>query len=396
MQESAPPYRTPRRVTLLGSTGSIGQAALDVIARLPETLEVFALTAQRSVDLLAEQVKRYQPRVVGLADEAGIAELRERVGSAWSGELISGPKASEEIAGLAEADIVLNGLVGAAGLLPTRAALRARKPLALANKESLVIAGAAVTRESEKRGAPLLPVDSEHSAIFQLLDERAGARLRRIVLTASGGPFRQRDVTTFDRIQPEEALKHPTWRMGPRITIDSATLLNKGFELLEAHWLFGLPADRIDVWIHPQSIIHGLVEWADGSTTAQLSTTDMRIPIQVALCHPERFDSGLPGCDLTQVGRLDFEAPDESRYPCLALARRALAEGGTAAAVLNAGDEVLVGAFLERRIGFLDIARGLTRLLDERPQGGADELEEILEADAWARRRATALLVESR
>lgn len=396
MRESVVPSSTPKRVTLLGSTGSIGQAALDVIARLPDQLCVFALTAQRSAELLAEQAKRWQPPLVGLAEEAAAKRFQQLVGEEWRGELWVGPDVSERIAACSDSDVVLNGLVGAAGLLPSRAALRAGKPLALANKESLVIAGAAVTREAEERKVPLLPVDSEHSGIFQLLERGGEKKLRRIVLTASGGPFRTRDLASFANIRPEEALKHPTWQMGPRITIDSATLLNKGFELLEAHWLFRIPAAQIDVWIHPQSIVHGLAEWADGSTTAQLSPPDMRIPIQVALCHPERFDSGLPGCDLTAVGRLDFERPDPRRYPCLDLARRALAEGGTAAAVLNAGDEVLVAAFLEGRLGFVEIAETLERLLDQRPSGGGDELEAILEADAWARQRATALLVESR
>ncbi|MCC7143562.1 MAG: 1-deoxy-D-xylulose-5-phosphate reductoisomerase [Candidatus Eisenbacteria bacterium] len=406
MNASASSTSRPRRVTVLGSTGSIGRGALDVVSRLPDRLEVFGLSAQRSIDLLAEQTLRFQPRVVALADSSQVGALRERLGSGWRGELLSGPDASEQLAGLSEADVVLNGLVGAAGLLPTRAALRAGRAVALANKESLVIAGAAITREADRAGVQLLPVDSEHSGIFQLLqgaptDGRGGTTpparlLRRMILTASGGPFRTRDLSTFASIRPEEALKHPTWAMGPRITIDSATLLNKGFELLEAHWLFRLPPEQIEVWVHPQSIVHGLVEWADGSTTAQLSLPDMRIPIQIALCHPERCDAGLPGCDLTRIGRLEFEAPEESRYPCLGLARRALAEGGTAPAVLNAADEVIVQAFLDGRISFPEIAETLERVLDQRPSDRGDEVEQLLEADAWARQRAAAILVLSR
>lgn len=386
------PSEAPRRVAVLGSTGSIGRSTLEVIRRLPERLSAFALAASSRIDALAAQTLEHQPRIVALADESRADEFRERVGGAWRGELWVGADAATRVAALSEVDVVLNGLVGAAGLRPSSAAVGAGKVVALANKESLVVAGSCLTREARSSGAVLLPVDSEHAAIFQLLQGQPQRAVRRLILTASGGPFRTRGLESFEAILPAEALRHPTWEMGPRITVDSATLLNKGFEVLEAHWLFGLAPDRIGVWIHPQSIVHGLVEWVDGSTTAQLSAPDMKLPIQAALCHPERVAAGIEPCDLAQIGRLDFEEPDPRRYPCLGLARRALEEGETAPSVLNAADEVLVHAFLERGLPFPQIGRMLARVLDERPNVASDELEDVLEADAWARRRTAALV----
>jgi len=385
MHEENDPPRHPRRVTVLGSTGSIGRAALDVIARLPDRLEVFGLAAGTRTAELAEQVRRLRPRAVALGRAGLEAEFRDALGAGWNGALYFGPEGVEALAGLAEADMVLNGLVGAAGMGPTWRALRAGKPVALANKESLVIAGEFLTAEARRWGGRLLPVDSEHNALFQCLDGQPSRAVGKIILTASGGPFRDRDPATFRSITRAEALRHPTWSMGPRITVDSATLLNKGFEVIEAHWLFDLPSERIEVWVHPQSIVHGLVEWVDGSTAAVLSVPDMRIPIQNALCHPERLDSGLPRCDLPRLGRLDFQPPDPVRFPCLGLARRALMEGGTAPAVLNAADEMLVEAFLQERIPFPGIGEGLERVLDLRPPAAADNLEAVREADQWAR-----------
>jgi 1-deoxy-D-xylulose-5-phosphate reductoisomerase len=382
----------PRRVTVLGSTGSIGRAACDVIARLPGRLEVFALAAGSNVDLLAAQVHEFRPRVVALGRADLETELRDRIGAGWSGALLFGPAGVESVAAMEEADVVLNGLVGAAGLRPTWRALHAGRTVALANKESLVIAGEFLSAEARRRGVSLLPVDSEHNALFQALGGRGAEAVRRLVLTASGGPLRERDPATLAAVTPAEALRHPTWSMGPRITVDSATLLNKGFEVIEAHWLFAVAQERIEVWIHPQSVVHGLVEWIDGSTTAVLSVPDMRIPIQHALCHPERLAGPVPGCDLTTYGRLDFARPDPSRYPCFNLARRALEEGGTAPAVLNAADEVLVAAFLEGRIGFLRIGEGLERVLDRRTGGGASDLDAVQEADRWARAQAESVV----
>lgn len=385
----------PRRVSILGSTGSIGCSALDVISRLPGRFTVVGLSARSNLDALVEQVRRFRPQIVGLADESRVEELRTRLRGWWAGELCTGPRAAEELAGNPENDLVLNGVVGAAGLGPSWRAIREGTPLALANKESLVIAGAFLTREAVRFRTPILPVDSEHNGLFQLLEQPNGrgvADVSRIVLTASGGPFRTRELSSFDGITPAEALRHPTWSMGARITIDSATLLNKGFEVLEAKWLFDLPASSIEVWVHPQSIVHGLVEWRDGSTTAQLSSPDMRIPIQYALSYPERLDAPVPSCDLTKVGRLDFEMPDPRRYPCLSLARRALEEASTAPAVLNAADEVVVQAFLDGEISFPQISEALERVLDARPDSKSDDLDAVMEADQWARRQAAAVL----
>ncbi|MCA9754266.1 MAG: 1-deoxy-D-xylulose-5-phosphate reductoisomerase [Candidatus Eisenbacteria bacterium] len=389
---SAPSSHSPRRVAVLGSTGSIGTSTLDVIERLEGRLTPVALSAGRNVTLLAEQVRRWQPAIAALADPGLAEEFRALVGTEWSGELLLGEDAAERICRDADVDIVLNGCVGAAGLRPSWATIQRKLPLALANKESLVIAGELLTREAMARSAPILPVDSEHNGLFQLLEGSDGEEVSRLILTASGGPFRERDVATFDAIRPEEALRHPTWSMGARITVDSATLLNKGFEVLEARWLFGIPPERIDVWIHPESIVHGFVEWRDGSTTAQLSLPDMRVPIQNALCYPERLESGLPRCDLTQQGALRFFAPEPERFPCLGLAYRALEEGGTAPAVLNAGDEVLVEAFLAGEIRFPQIAECLAEVLDARPDDPVDGLDSLLAADAWARREARSVL----
>jgi 1-deoxy-D-xylulose-5-phosphate reductoisomerase len=334
--------------------------------------------------------------VVGLADASREHALRDRLGGRWNGELFLGADAPERIARLPEVDVVLNGLVGALGLRPSWSAVRAGKRLALANKESLVVAGHLLTREARAQGVPILPVDSEHNALFQLLHGQKGSAVARVILTASGGPFRTRALDTMAAVTPAEALAHPTWSMGERITIDSATLLNKGFEVLEARWLFDLEPEQVAVWIHPQSIVHGLVEWVDGSTTAQLSTTDMRIPIQLALCHPERIDGGLPRCHLPSLGPLEFLEADEARYPCLRLAREALRAGGTAPAVLNAADEVLVASFLKGEIAFPQIAEGLARVLDRRPSSVGETLDAVLAADAWAREEVRSVLVRCR
>ncbi len=382
----------PRRVTVLGSTGSIGRAACDVISRLPDRLEVFALAAGANVSLLAEQVHRLRPKVVALGRADLETELRDRIGAGWSGSLLFGASGVECVAAMEEADIVLNGLVGAAGLRPTWRALTAGRPVALANKESLVIAGEFLAAEARRRGGRFLPVDSEHNALFQALDGQGSDAVRRLVLTASGGPLRDRDPATLGTVTPADALRHPTWSMGPRITVDSATLLNKGFEVIEAHWLFAVAPERIEVWIHPQSVVHGLVEWIDGSSTAVLSAPDMRVPIQNALCYPERVSGPVAGCDLTMLGRLDFRRPEAARYPCLALARRALAEGGTAPAVLNAADEVLVTAFLEGKVAFPQIGEGLERVLDLRATGAGADLDAVQEADRWARAEADAII----
>lgn len=384
-----------RGVTILGSTGTIGRQTCDVISRLPDRFDIVSLAAHRNVSLLAEQAIRFQPRRLAIGDGRGVPELRGLLGSRWTGEILTGEEGLETLAGSGDAGIVVNAVVGTAGLVPSLAALRAGSDLALANKESLVIAGELLRREAEGMQARILPIDSEHSGLMQCLDGRgAPETIRRVVLTASGGPFRTRPLETLGAVLPEEALRHPTWKMGPRITIDSATLLNKGFEIHEARWLFDIPPGKIDVWIHPQSIVHALVEFTDGSWIAQLSATDMRLPIQLALCHPERPATGLPRCDLTSMDALAFEAVDPRRYPCLQLARAALEEGGTAPAALNAADETLIDAFLSGRISFTAIAEILSRVLDAACGGSADRIQSILDADRWAREKVRSLIEE--
>jgi 1-deoxy-D-xylulose-5-phosphate reductoisomerase len=381
----------PRRVSVLGSTGTIGRLTLDVIARLPDRLEVMALAGWKNGPLLAEQTLRFRPETVAIGEPAAAAEFREIVGDGWQGEVLEG---HDGIVALAEreADVVVNGLVGANGLAPSVAALRMGRVLGLANKESLVIGGELLRQAAIEGGGRILPIDSEHSGLMQCLDGKDPQSARRVILTASGGPFRTWPLERIPTAQPAEALRHPTWNMGPRITVDSATLLNKGFEIHEARWLFDLPEDRIDVWIHPQSIVHALVEWPDGSMMAQMSAADMRLPIQYALCYPERPAGGLPRCDLAQTGRLEFEEVDPDRYPCLGLARAALRMQGTAPAVLNAADEVLIAAYLEGRISFGEIARLLSVVLEEHRNGPHFDLETIIRADREARVRTMALI----
>jgi 1-deoxy-D-xylulose-5-phosphate reductoisomerase len=380
-----------RKLALLGSTGTIGRLTLDVAARFPDRLEVIALAAGKNIELLVDQTLRFRPERVALGDPADAATFRTRIDGAWNGEILAG---SEGLIGATtgDADVVVNGLVGACGLGPSLAALRAGKTLALANKESLVVAGELMRQTANASGARILPIDSEHSGLMQCLEGRDARDLRRAVLTASGGPFRTWPLERLAGATVEEALRHPTWRMGPRITIDSATLLNKGFEVHEARWLFDIGQDRIDIWIHPQSVVHALAEWNDGSIVAQMSVADMRLPIQQALFHPERPEGPVARCDLTQIGRLDFEPVEADRYPCFELARECLRVGGTAPAVLNAADEVLVGAFLDGRIRFIDIAANLEKVLGQHRIEAADSLDRILQADAWARSAAGAMV----
>ncbi|MBM3287782.1 MAG: 1-deoxy-D-xylulose-5-phosphate reductoisomerase [Candidatus Eisenbacteria bacterium] len=379
-----------RQVVVLGSTGTIGRLALEVIERLSDRFRLVGLAAWRNAGLLAEQTLRHRPDLVAIADPLAVESLRERVAGAWEGEILAGRGGIVQIA-RCDADLVVNALVGSAGLEPSLAALRAGRILALANKESLVVGGELVRAAIHEGKGRIVPIDSEHSALLQCLDGRSAASARRLILTASGGPFRTWPRERIERATADDAMKHPTWKMGARITVDSATLLNKGFEIHEARWLFDLPGERIDVWVHPQSVVHALVEWQDGSLIAQLSVADMRLPIQTALCHPERPPSGIPSCDLTSIEGLTFEQVDQDRYPCLALAREALATGGTAPAVLNAADEVLVEEFLVGRIRFPDIARHLRRLMDEHRFGPATDIDSVRDADRAARLRARAL-----
>lgn len=385
-----------RRITVLGATGSIGDSTLDVVRRHPDRYSVHALTAHRQVDKLAARCIEFRPAraVVGTADDA--AALRARLAAAAvDTEVLHGEAALEQVAADAEADSVMAAIVGAAGLRPTLAAACAGKRVLLANKEALVMSGAIFMNAVREHGATLLPIDSEHNAIFQCLpadDPRYRAGVARVVLTASGGPFRTRDPATLHDISPDEACAHPNWVMGRKISVDSATMMNKGLEVIEAHWLFGAPADRIQVLIHPQSIVHSMVAYADGSVLAQLGNPDMRTPIAYGLAYPERIDAGVSPLDLAAAGTLAFEHPDLQRFPCLALAFDALREGGVAPAVLNAANEVAVDGFLRGAIRFTDIAGIVARVLEQGPRHAADTLDAVLAADAAARTCAMALL----
>jgi 1-deoxy-D-xylulose-5-phosphate reductoisomerase len=376
-----------KRLAILGSTGSIGQSALAVVDAHADRLQVVALAAGENVALLAEQAARYRPRVVGVASEAARVDLVARLDGSGTTVLRAGPDGLIAAATHADVDIVLCASSGTAGLEAALAAIECGKTLALANKEVLVMAGALMIDAARRRGVALLPVDSEHNAIHQCLCGRGTDDVTRLILTASGGPFRGLETSALARVTPEDALRHPTWRMGRKITIDSATLMNKGLEVIEARWLFDVPASAIDVVIHPQSIVHSMVEFRDGSVLAQLGVTDMRLPIQYAFSYPDRWAAPLPPLDLLRAGTLEFAAPDRERFPCLDLAYRALEHGGAWPIVLNAANELAVEAFLDRRIGFCQIPSAIARALDAADQhlGAPASLADVRAADAWAR-----------
>jgi 1-deoxy-D-xylulose-5-phosphate reductoisomerase len=369
-----------KKLVILGSTGSIGTQALEIVAA-SEELEVVGLAAGSSWERVLAQANEHGVGTVGFAD----AESAAAAGSAWDGRVLSGEEGIRELIVSSDADLVLNGIVGAAGLGPTIVALGEGIDVALANKESLVIGGELTMALAEATEAKLLPVDSEHSALFQLIGAEAPGTVDRLVLTASGGPFRGR--TDLAGVTVEEALAHPTWSMGGRITIDSATLMNKGFEAIEAHHLFGVPFERIEVVVHPQSIVHSLIDLNDGATLAHLGYPDMRVPISYALHHPERADVDVPRLDLAAVGKLEFEAPDLETFACLRLALDAGRAGGTAPCVLNAADEVAVAAFLEGRIGFAAIPAAVEAVLEQMPAQQPTHFEDLFAVDAEARRR---------
>jgi len=379
-------------ITVLGSTGSIGVNTLDVIARHPDKYRVVALSGNGQVDKLVEQCLLHRPRYAVLATVERVAELRTKlVAAGLSGiEVMAGVEALEHIATLPEVDAVMAAIVGAAGMRPTLAAARQGKRVLLANKETLVMAGRLFMDAAREGGATLLPIDSEHNAIYQCLpqpfSDQAGQGVRRILLTASGGPFRHFSAEQLAVVTPEQAVKHPNWSMGRKISVDSASLMNKGLEVIEARWLFNLPPERISVVVHPQSVIHSMVEYVDGSVLAQLGNPDMRTPIAYGLAWPERIDSGVAALDLFQIARLDFEQPDTARFPCLALAFEALRMAGAAPAVLNAANEVAVAAFLAGTLGFADIARLNEQVMQQvSPDFDADTLESLIAADAAAR-----------
>jgi 1-deoxy-D-xylulose-5-phosphate reductoisomerase len=387
-----------KRITLLGSTGSIGDSTLDVVARHPQRFSVYALTAHRNGDKLVEQCLRFAPEVAVVGDADTAAQVERKLRDAGSKTVVTyGPQALVDVSKSDGCDTVVAAIVGAAGLAPTLAAAKAGKQILLANKEALVMSGDIFMSTVRDSGAVLLPLDSEHNAVFQCWphDGRDGAQhggVTKIILTASGGPFRTREPSTLVNVTPDEACKHPNWSMGRKISVDSATMMNKGLEVIEAHYLFNLPGEKIDVLIHPQSVIHSMVSYADGSVLAQLGNPDMRTPIAHALAYPERVDSGVAQLDLAQVATLTFEKPDYERFPCLALAMKALAEGGVASAALNAANEVAVEAFLNRRIGFMAIAQTVGAVLNALENRSASSLEVVLEADAAARRAAHTII----
>jgi 1-deoxy-D-xylulose-5-phosphate reductoisomerase len=387
-----------QRITILGATGSIGVSTLDVLARHPDKYQVHALSAHSRVEELAAQCVQFRPAraVVGTAAAAQRLSALLRAQGVRT-EVEHGEQALCAIASCGQTDTVMAAIVGAAGLAPTLAAARAGKKILLANKEALVMSGQLFMDAVQQHGATLLPIDSEHNAIFQSLPQSynrspRGAGVSKILLTASGGPFLKRAVETLEQVTPDEACKHPNWEMGRKISVDSATMMNKGLEVIEAHWLFGAPAGLIEVVIHPQSVIHSMVSYVDGSVIAELGNPDMRTPIAHALAFPERIESGVAQLDLTAIGTLQFEKPDFQRFPCLALAFEALETGGTAPALLNAANEVAVQAFLERRIGFRDIDRVIARVMHENDHGPASSIEAVMAQDGRARVAALAIV----
>ncbi len=386
-------------LTILGSTGSIGASTLDVVARHPQRFRVAALTARSQVDVLYQQCCRFEPRYAVLLDDGAAERLQSRLRAAGIGtEVLSGVAALEKVAALAEAGIVVAAIVGIAGLRATLAAARSGKKILLANKESLVTAGALFMSAVRASGAELLPIDSEHNAVFQSLPQSGGGSLadrgvRRILLTASGGPFRTLPPARMAAVTPEEAVAHPNWVMGRKISVDSATMMNKGLEVIEAHWLFSAPPEVIEVVIHPQSVVHSLVEYCDGSVIAQLGNPDMRTPIAHALGHPQRITSGADFLDLARVGNLSFEAPDLARFPCLRLAYDALRAGDSAVVALNAANEVAVAEFLERRIAYTDIPALVEQIVAKTPVHAVNSVEDVERVDMEARAEALAACI---
>jgi 1-deoxy-D-xylulose-5-phosphate reductoisomerase len=386
-------------VAVLGATGSIGASTLDLIMRHPERYAAVALSAHRSVDALIDLCRRHRPRLAVLSGIAEDAHIRKRFAeSGFAGELRFGAAALEEVARREDVTVVMAAIVGAAGLASTLAAAAQGKRVLLANKEALVMAGPLLMRAVRSAGAVLLPIDSEHNAVFQCLPQGDAAgrpslrAVRRVLLTASGGPFRTLSADRLEQVTPDEACAHPNWVMGRKISVDSATMMNKGLEVIEARWLFDLPAERIEVVIHPQSVVHSLVEYIDGSVIAQLSNPDMRVPIAHALAYPERIESGVAPLDLGGLGQLSFEPPDTRRFPCLQLAYRALDAGGTAPTLLNAANELAVEAFLAGRLRFTSIAAVIEDVLAKVPAGNVEGLEALLGADALGRRAARAAI----
>ncbi len=381
-----------KKITLLGSTGSIGVSALDVIEKNPKKFKVMALAAGRNVRLLAQQIFKFQPKIVAVRAKQDAGRLRRLMGSKNNIPILYDGTGIEELASYPSSDMVISAISGAAGLKPTLAAIEAGKDIALANKETMVVAGAIVTKKAKIKKINIFPVDSEHSAIFQCLEGHQPQSLRRIILTASGGPFLNFSKDDLNQVTLEQALKHPRWKMGRKITIDSASLMNKGLEVIEAKWLFNLDIDHIDILIHPQSVVHSLIEFLDGSVLAQLGIADMRIPIAYALTYPDRTINDLPRLNLAKIGHLEFYPPDMKKFPCLRLAYEAGRIGETAPAALNAANEVAVAAFIENKICFNDLPKVIEKVLDKHQTQRNPSLEDILDVDSEARIQAESVI----
>lgn len=377
-----------KRIIILGSSGSIGQSALEVISRFPQEFNVVGLSANSRFDILVKQIKKFRPEAAVITDKD-----KTKLSSLGRTKLIFGPEGLIDLA-RHPADLILISLVGGVALMPLLSAIKSKKQIALANKESLVMAGGLVLKEAKKHKVKIIPVDSEHSAIFQCLNTTNPSNLKKIYLTGSGGPFYNLSKSKFSTVTPQKALNHPKWRMGRKISVDSATLMNKGLEVIEAKWLFGLEADKIEILIHPEAIVHSLVELTDGSVLAQLGVTDMRLPIQYALTYPQRFKSNLPKMDLLKIAKLTFKKPDFSKFPCLKLAYKVARENGTSAAVLNAANEEVVNAFLKGKINFIQIPKIIEKVLSRHKNTLEPSLNEILGADSWAREETKRLLCQ--
>ena len=378
-----------KRLSILGSTGSIGQNTLEVISRHRDRFSVKALAVRNNVRMLEEQIREFKPEVVAVYDEAAAASLKKMNPPV---EILIGEQGLIDAATLDGTDMLVSAIVGSPGLVPTFEAIKAGKDIALATKEALVMAGHLVMPEASRRGVRILPVDSEHSAVFQCLDGRDMEEVEQIVLTASGGPFRKKSVHELCKVTPDEALRHPNWDMGKKISIDSATLMNKGLEVIEAYWLFNVPVEKIGVIVHPQSIIHSMVRFIDGSIISQMSVPDMKGPISYALSYPERFGNILPALNLAEIGELTFEEPDMERYPSLALIYEALRTGGTMPCVLNAANEIAVEAFLEEKILFTDISQVVSDTMAEHAVVRGETIEEVISASGWGRQKAAEIV----
>ena len=384
-----------KKISILGASGSIGVSTLNIVEQFPERFDVVGLAAQRNIERLEKQIRQFHPQIVSVADKGACEQLRSRC-SDLDLDIVSGEAGAVRVATHPDVEQVVSAIVGCAGLLPTYKAILAGKQIALANKETLVVAGELIMPEVKKRGIPMLPVDSEHNAIFQSLHGHRKQDLYKILLTCSGGPFRRHSQEDLAKVTKADALKHPNWEMGQKITIDSATLMNKGLEVLEAHWLFGVDFSDIQVVVHPQSVIHSMVEYLDGSIIAQLGVPDMRIPIAYAMAYPERLDLDVERLDVPKLGQFTFEEPDFERFPCLRYAYDAGQIGGTMPAVLNAANEIAVEAFLQERLSFLDIPRIIQAVMEQHDAQTLDSIEAAIDADRWGREQARNEIVQKK